>query len=71
MCKNKEANKLCSKCTVMSTFMFATRIEQFLISLNKKIQDSSIFLNQFVSDLVGNLNCWVSHAKAHMVDRFW
>ena len=53
---------------MISAFVFATRIVQFLFFLNRKVQ--ALFCActaRFVSDLVGNSNCWFSHAMNHMV----
>ena len=45
LCENKGAGQLCCKCTLtaqlISTFVFATPIEQFLFFHNPKFQDSS------------------------------
>ena len=49
---------------LISTFAFVKHIVQFLFYLCTKFQASSFIL--FVSDLVGNPNCWFSHAQAQI-----
>ena len=43
LCKNKDADQLCSNCTDDSAFVFATQIVQSLL-LNPKFQASSLLL---------------------------
>ena len=51
----------------ISAFVFATKILQCLLFFNPKLQACFCdFMGWFVSDLVGNPNCWFSHAKAHI-----
>ena len=55
---------------LISTFVFATRIVQFLYFLNSKFQASNIFCgytDRFVWDLVGNPKDPFSRVAAHMV----
>ena len=55
---------------LISAFVFATRIVQFLFYLNPKFQDSSSFLWLYRSICVGPVrkpHCWFSHEVAHMV----
>ena len=44
ICKNKDADQPCSKCSADHAFVFATRIVQSLFFLNPKFQVSSHFL---------------------------
>ena len=50
---------------LISAFVFATRIEQFLYFLHPKFPAFS-HLCLFVSDLFENLFCWFSDAAAHL-----
>ena len=62
--ENKDADQL------ISAFVFATRIVQFLFYLNPKFQASSSFLclNRPVCVRpVRKPHCWFSHEKAHMI----
>ena len=52
-CENKDADQLCSTCTMISAFVFATRIVLFLFFLNLKFQASSLFLRVYMTDCVG------------------
>ena len=59
---------------LISAFVFATRIVQFLFYLNPKFQDSSSFL--LLCSLVcvwpvRKPHCWFSHEAAHMCVRFY
>ena len=72
--ENKGTDQLCSNCTadlqLISAFVFATRIVQFLFYLNPKFQ-VSVFIDctgRFVSDLVRNPKDQFSRIMAH---RFW
>ena len=56
---------------LISAFVFATRIVQFLFYLNPKFQASSSFLCLYRSVCVGpgrKPHCWFSHEVAHMLD---
>ena len=53
---------------LISVFVFATRIVQFLFYLNPKFQASSSFLCLYRSVCVGPVrkpHCWFSHEAAH------
>ena len=55
---------------LISAFVFATQIVQFLFYLNPKFQASSSFLNLYRSVCVGPVwkpHCWFSHEVAHLV----
>ena len=73
ICENKDADQLHSTAKLISAFVFATRIVQFLFYLNPKFQVSSHLLwlylctVRFVSDLVGNPEDLFSHNEAHIV----
>ena len=56
---------------LISTFVFATRIVQFLFYLNLKFQASSSFLCLYRSVCVGPVrkpHCWFSHEVAHIIN---
>ena len=55
---------------LISVFVFATRIVQFLFYLNQKFQASSSFLCLYRPVCVGPVrkpHCWFSHEVAHLV----
>ena len=54
--ENKDTDSFAVTAKLISAFVFATRIVQFLFYLNPKFQASSSFLclYRFVSDLFGN-----------------
>ena len=55
---------------LISAFVFATRIVQFLFYLNPKFQASSSFLCSYKPVCVGpggKPHCWFSHEAAHML----
>ena len=55
---------------LISAFVFATRIVQFLFYFNPKIQASSYFLCLYRPVCVGPVrkpHCWFSHEAAHFV----
>ena len=65
LCENKGAK-------LISAFVFATRIVQFLFYLNPKFQASSSFLYLYRPVCVGPVrkpHCWFSHEAAHMFIR--
>ena len=58
---------------LISAFVFATRIVQFLFYLNPKFQASSSFLCLYRPVCVGPVrkpHCWFSHEEAHLLCRF-
>ena len=64
--ENKDADQLTAK--LISAFVFATRIVQFLFYLNPKFQASSSFLCLYRPVYVGPVrkpHCWFSHEAAH------
>ena len=68
--ENKGADQLRSNTAkLISTFVFATRIVQFLFYLNQKFQTSSSFLCLYRSVCVGPVrtpHCWFSHEAAQI-----
>ena len=72
ICKgeNKDADQLRGyTAKLISVFVFATRIVQFLFYLNQKFQDSSSFLRQYRLICVGpgrKPHCWFSNEVAHI-----
>ena len=74
--ENKGADQLRSNCEadpvtakLISAFVFATRIVQFLFYLNPKFQDSSSFLCLYSPVCVGpgrKAHCLFSHDVAHI-----
>ena len=54
---------------LISAFVFATQIVQFLFYLNPEFQDSSSFLCMYSPVCVGPVrkpHCWFSHEAAHI-----
>ena len=67
--ENKGADQLRSTAKLISAFVFATRIVQFLFYLNPKFQASSFFLLLHRPVCVGPVrkpHCWFSHEVAQM-----
>ena len=69
--ENKGTDQLRSNCTakLISAFVFATRIVQFLFYLNPRFQASSSFLCLCRSVCVTPVrkpHCWFSHEAAHI-----
>ena len=65
--ENKDADQLRGK--LISAFVFATRIVQFLFYLNPKFQASGSFLCLYRPVCVGPVrkpHCWFSHEVAQM-----
>ena len=65
--ENKDTDQL-----LISTFVFATRIVQFLYCLNPKFPASSHLLRLYSPVCVEpgrNPDCWFSHEQAHLKDR--
>ena len=68
--ENKDADQLAVIAKLISTFVFATRIVQFLFYLNPKFQASSSFLCLYrlvCVEPVRKPHCWFSHEVAHML----
>ena len=68
--RRRSASRLTAK--LISAFVFATRIVQFLFYLNPKFQASSSFLRLYRSVCVGPVrkpHCWFSHEAAQMISR--
>ena len=67
--ENKGADQLCGiTANLISAFVFATRILQFLFYVNPKFQASSSFLCLYRPVCVGPVrkpHCWFSHEAAH------
>ena len=67
ICENKGTDQLRSN---REAFVFASRIVQSLFFLNPNFNLLAFFCDctgWFVSDMVGNSNCWFSCAKAHFI----
>ena len=68
--ENKDADQLRGNAKLISVFVFATRIVQFLFYLNPKFQASSSFLCLYRSVCVGPVrkpHCWFSHEAAQLL----
>ena len=66
--ENKGADQLRSTAKLISAFVFATRLVQFLFYVYPKFQASSTFLCLCSSVCVGPVqkpHCWFSHEAAH------
>ena len=71
ICIGKTKTQVTAK--LISAFVFATRIVQFLFYLNPKFQGSSTFLCLYRSVCVGSVgkpHCWLSHETAHIIMGF-
>ena len=71
ICENQDADQLWGDCEadLISAFVFATQIVQFLLYLTPKFQASSSFLCLYKSVCVRPVrkpHCWFSHEAAHM-----
>ena len=67
--ENKDADQLRGTAKLISAFVFATRIVQFLFHLNPKFQVSSLLLCLYRPVCIGPVrkpHCWFSHEVAHM-----
>ena len=67
ICETKGADQLRGK--LISAFVFATRIEQFLLYLTPKFQVSSLLLCLYRPVCVGPVrkpHCWFSQEAAHI-----
>ena len=65
ICENKGTDQLCSNCTADQRLCFHypdSTIPHLLIPILKLLACFRDCTVRFVSDLVGNPNCWVSHA---------
>ena len=74
ICKdeNKDADQLAVTEKLISVFVFATRIVQFLFYLNPKFQASSSFLCLYRPVCVRPVrkpHCWFSHEAAQIVNK--
>ena len=71
--READADQLRGTAKLISAFVFATRIVQFLFYLNPKFQASSSFLclNRLVCvGPVRKPHCWFSHEAAHFYGLF-
>ena len=71
ICENKDADQLRGK-PLISAFVFAARIVQFLFYLNPKFQASSSFLCLYRPVCVGPVrkpHCWFSHEVAQIMTK--
>ena len=69
ICENKSADQIAVTAKLISAFVFATRIVQFLLYLTPKFQASSSFLCLYRPVYVGPVrkpHCWFSHEAAHL-----
>ena len=69
LCNNCTADQLCSNCTADQRLCFRhtdSTIPLILIQSFKLLAKFCDCTAWFVSDLVGNPNCWFSHAQALM-----
>ena len=78
ICENKDADQLCSHCTAdlrlcfpctAGCLCFPSQMVQSFFAYNQNFKLLACFCDctgQFVSDLVGNPNCWFSCVKAHL-----
>ena len=67
--RRRSASSFAVTANLISAFVFATRIVQFLFYLNPKFQASSSFLCLYRPVCVGPVrkpHCWFSHETAHM-----
>ena len=78
--ENKDADQLRAQISfavtakLISAFVFATRIVQFLLYFNPKFQASSSFLCLYRSVCVGPVrkpHCWFSHEVAQIYTEFY
>ena len=60
-------SQLCSYCTVDQHLCFRYTCSTTLL-LRKSEISSCDYAGRFVSDLVGNPNCWFSHAQAQIIN---
>ena len=68
--ENKGADQLRGNAKLISAFVFATRIVQFLFYVNPKFQASRSFLCLYRLVCVGPVRkpqCWFSHEAAHII----
>ena len=68
--KNKDTDQLRGSAKLISAFVFATRIVQFLFYLHPKFQASSSFLRLYRTVCVGpgrKPHCWFSHEAAQFI----
>ena len=69
ICENKDADQLCVHAKLISAFVFATWIVQYLLFLNTNFKPLAIFCDytaRFVSDLVRNPEDRFSHNEAQL-----
>ena len=70
ICENKDADQLRGNREADQRLCFRHTDNMIPLLLNTKFQASSLLLLgtvRFVSDLVGNPNCWFCHAQAHLL----
>ena len=70
LCENKDTDQLCSNCTADQRLCFrytVSTISSTSIQNFKLLACFSDCTGWFVSDLVGNSNCWFSHTVAQMI----
>ena len=70
LCENKGADQLCSNCTADQLLLVLLHGLYNSSTNTQKFKLLALFCectDHFVSDLVGNINCWLSRAKAHIL----
>ena len=67
ICENKDADQLCSNCKADQCLCFRHTDSKIPLILKSKVSSFSLYSVTvqpwFVSDLVGNPNCWFSRAQ--------
>ena len=63
--KNKAGDQLCSNCTADQRLCFRCTDSTILLLKAKISSFQHASVAWFLSDMVGNPNCWFSHAQAH------
>ena len=70
ICENKGADSFAVTAKLISAFVFAIQIVQFLLDLTPKFQASSLLLCLYRPVCVGPVrkpHCWFSHEAAHIL----
>ena len=70
ICKNKDADQLRSNCEADQRLCFCymdSAISILYIQSSKLLACFCDCTGWFISDLVGDPNCWFSHTKAHLI----
>ena len=71
LCENKGADQLFSNCTADQLLSFLLHgLYNSSSTYTQNFKLLALFCDctdHFVSDLIGNINCWFFHAKAHIL----